>query len=82
MTAERVTLQGEGRKARTVIVDHAPVNDPVTEQAFARIRNRGMQKPQNVVTKLGKNSRKLLYESLEARARCDAARRSCSASSR
>ncbi len=67
VTAERVTLQGEGRKARTAIVDHAAVSDPVTEQAFARIRNRGMQKPQHVVTKLGKNSRKLLYESLESK---------------
>lgn len=64
VAAGRVTLEGEGRKARVVIVDHTPVADPLTEQAFARIRNRGRQKPQTAVTRLGKNSRKVLYESL------------------
>lgn len=64
VTTGRLTLQGEGRKARVVVVDRTPVDDPLTERAFARIRNRGLQKPQNVVTKLGKNGRMLLYESL------------------
>ncbi len=64
VAAGRVTLEGEGRKARVAIVDHAPVADPLTEQAFARIRNRGLQKPQSTVTRLGKNGRKLLYTSL------------------
>ncbi len=66
VTAGRLTLKGEGRKARVMITDHSPVDDPTTEQAFARIRNRGLQKPQNTVTKLGKNGRKRVYESLEA----------------
>lgn len=67
VTAERLTLEGEGRKARVIIVDRARVDDPLTEQAFERIRNRGMQKPQSVVTRLGKNGRKSLYESLETK---------------
>ncbi len=64
---DRLALEGVGRKARVAVSDHEPVDDPVTNQAFALIRNRGLQKPQTVVTKLGKNSRKLLYESLEAK---------------
>lgn len=64
VAANRVTLEGEGRKSRVVIVDHAPVDDPLTQQAFARVRNRGRQKPQSTVTRLGKHSRKLVYESL------------------
>lgn len=67
VTAGRVTLQGEGRKARVVIADRTPVSDALTEQAFARIRNRGLQKPQSAVTKLGKNGRKLVYASLETK---------------
>ncbi|MDR7085241.1 hypothetical protein J2X11_000080 [Aeromicrobium panaciterrae] len=64
VTAGRLTLEGEGRKARVIIANRAPVDDPLTELAFDRIRNRGMQKPQHVVTRLGKNGRKDLYESL------------------
>lgn len=67
VAAGRVALDGEGRKARVTIRDHAPVDNPLTEQAFARIRNRGMQKPQNVVTKLGKQGRKRVYEALVAK---------------
>jgi hypothetical protein len=67
VTARRVTLQGDGRKARVVITDRSPVVDAITEQAFARIRNRGMQKPQSAVPRLGKDGRKLVYESLAAK---------------
>lgn len=67
VTDGRLGLEGEGRKARVVVLDRTPVADLLTEQAFDRIRNRGMQKPQNTVTRLGKNGRKLLYESLAAR---------------
>lgn len=64
VSSGRLTLDGEGRKARVAIRDRSPADDPVVEQAFARIRNRGLQKPQNVVTKLGKHGRTLTYESL------------------
>jgi len=67
VAAGRVTLQGDGRKARVVIADRTPIEDAMSEQAFARIRNRGLQKPQTVVTKLGKNGRRLVYESLGAK---------------
>ena len=59
-----LALEGEGRKARVVVTSHAPVGDPVLEQAFARVRNRGRQSPQNTVTKLGKQGRKLVYAAL------------------
>ncbi len=64
VAAGRVTVDGEGRKARVVVSNHAPVHDDLTEQAFARIRNKGRLKPQTAVTRLGKNGRKLVYESL------------------
>lgn len=64
VTAGRLTVEGEGRKARVIVADHSPVDDPLTEQAFAHIRNKGRQKPQTSVTRLGKNGRKLVYESL------------------
>ncbi len=64
VASNRVTLEGDGRKSRVVIVDHAPVDDPLTEQAFARVRNRGRQKPASAVNKLGKKGRTLTYESL------------------
>ncbi len=67
VTAGRLTVEGEGRKARVVVVDHAPVDDELIEQAFHRIRNKGRQKPQTAVTRLGKNGRKLVYESLAAK---------------
>lgn len=59
-----LTLEGEGRKARVVVQNTAPVADPLVEQAFGRVRNRGRQKPQSVVTKLGKWGRKRTYEAL------------------
>ncbi|MEJ7635009.1 GPP34 family phosphoprotein [Aeromicrobium sp.] len=60
----RLDLDGEGRKARVVVSDHAPLSDPVLEGAMARIRNRGRQSPQNAVTKLGKQGRKTVYAAL------------------
>ena len=60
----RLALDGEGRKARVVVVDRSPVLDPAIEQAFAQIRSKGRQSPQNVVTKLGRKSKQHLYASL------------------
>ena len=64
VAAGHLALDGEGRKARVVVISHAPVGDPVLEQAFARVRNRGRQTPQNTVTKLGKQGRKHAYAAL------------------
>ena len=64
VAAGYLALDGVGRKARVIVVSHAPVGDPLLEQAFARIRNRGRQTPQNTVTKLGKQARKHVYASL------------------
>lgn len=67
VAAGHLALDGEGRKARVVVVSHAPVGDPLLEQAFARVRNRGRQTPQNTVTKLGKQGRKHVYAALVAK---------------
>ena len=64
VAAGRISLDGQGRKARVVVDSHAPVDDPLLEQAFARVRNRGRQTPQNTVTRLGKQARKHVYASL------------------
>src|SRR3954447_1687294 len=58
VAAGRLALEGQGRKARVVVSDHSLLADPVLEQAFARVRNRGRQTPQGTVTKLGKHGRK------------------------
>lgn len=67
VAAGHLGLDGEGRKARVVVISHAPVGDPVLEQAFARVRNRGRQPPQSAVTRLGKHGRKQVYAALVAK---------------
>jgi hypothetical protein len=67
VAAGYLALEGDGRKARVVVISHAPVGDPVLDQAFARVRNRGRQTPQNTVTRLGKQGRKQVYASLVAK---------------
>ena len=64
VAAGHLALTGEGRKARVVVTSLATAGDPVLEQAFARVRNRGRQTPQNTVTKLGKHGRKNAYAAL------------------
>lgn len=64
VAAERLALEGQGRKARVVVKDQAPVADPVLEEAFARVRSRGRQTPQSSVTRLGKQGRKKVYGAL------------------
>lgn len=66
VAADHLGLDGEGRKARVVVTSHAPAADPVLEQAFARVRNRGRQTPQNTVTRLGKQGRKHVYAAMVA----------------
>jgi hypothetical protein len=62
----RLALEGDGRKARVVVVDRAPVADPALEAAFARVRDRKPAKAQNLVTRLGKHGQKNLYSALAA----------------
>jgi hypothetical protein len=67
VAAGYLALDGQGRKARVVVISHAPVGDPVLEQAFAHVRNRGRQTAQNTVTKLGRQGRKHTYAALVAK---------------
>jgi len=67
VAAGRLSLDGPGRRARVVVASHTPVGDPVLDQAFARVRNRGRQTPQNAVTRLGKQGRKHVYAALVAK---------------
>ena len=67
VAAGHLALDGQGRKARVVVTSHAPVGDPVLEEAFARVRNRGRQTPQNTVMKLGKQGRRHVYAALVAK---------------
>ena len=69
VAAGRISLDGQGRKARVVVDSHAPVDDPLLEQAFARVRNRGRQTSQNTVTRLGKHGRKQVSAALVAKGR-------------
>jgi hypothetical protein len=67
VAAGSLDLDGERRKARVVVKEHAPVDDPVLEQAFARVRHRGRQAPRSIVTRLGKHAMKNVYAALAAK---------------
>lgn len=69
VAAGHLGLDGDGRKARVFVSSYAPVGDPVLDQAFARVRNRGRQTPQNTVTKLGRQGRKHVYGALVSKGR-------------
>jgi hypothetical protein len=64
VAAGRLELEGKRRKARVVIADPSPIDDPVLEQAFARVRHRGRQTPRNIVTRLGRDGRTNVYAAL------------------
>jgi hypothetical protein len=67
VAAGHLELDGQGRKAKVVVSSHTPAADPLLAQAFARVRNRGRQSPQNTVTRLGKHGRKQAYAALVAK---------------
>ncbi len=67
VAAGRLALEGTGRKARVVVALDAPLDDPVLQAAFERVRARGRQTPQGAVTKLGKKGRARTYETLTAK---------------
>lgn len=66
IAAGRLALEGQGSKARVVVADPTPVEDPIIEQAFARVRNKGRLTAQKAVSTLGKQSKTVVYQALVA----------------
>ncbi|MCW2800675.1 MAG: hypothetical protein JWQ70_2147 [Aeromicrobium sp.] len=62
----RLTLEGKDRKARVVVADRAPVDNPVVALAFARVVNKGRLTPQKSISTMGKQSKKVVYDALLA----------------
>lgn len=52
-----LAITRQGRKARVLVADPGPVGDAVLEASFARVRQRGRQKPSSAVGRLGKGVR-------------------------
>ncbi len=69
VAAGAVRLEGEGRKARVVVANPAPVSDPLLEQGLARLRGRKPAKAQSVVTRLARKARQAAYDALTAAGR-------------
>lgn len=67
LLAGRIGLGGEGRKARVVVRDSAPVSDPVLQAAFDRICAKAPVRPQAAVVSLSRKLRRDLYASLASR---------------
>ena len=65
--AGRLALDGEGREARVVAADHAHTGDALLDGAFDRVRQRGRQRPQSIVTRLGRKGRDRTYRALASR---------------
>lgn len=65
----RLVLDGAGKKARVVVADRTPVDDPVLQAAFVRVQGKDRQKPQAIVGTLGKKGRKRVVEQLSAAGR-------------
>lgn len=64
VAAERLRLQGEGRQARVVVADPAPVDEPAIETAFARLRGTRPLSAQGAVNRLGRGAQTSLYAQL------------------
>lgn len=64
LAAGRITIDGEGRKARAHVVDASPLSDAVAEAALRRLRGRTTIKPAALVARLGKGARKAQYDVL------------------
>ncbi|WP_278314777.1 GOLPH3/VPS74 family protein [Lolliginicoccus levis] len=58
VTAERLAVKGEGRRARVQVLDKHPLGDPLLDEALGRLVDRKPQKPANAVTRLGKRAQK------------------------
>lgn len=64
----RLELVGTGRRARVAVADTTPLDDPDLEAAFARVRQRGHQRPASLVPRLGRKQRAATLAALERRA--------------
>ncbi len=67
ISAGRLGLEGEGRKARVVVLDPTPLAAGPLQVAFNRLQAKKPLKPQDAVARLGKRGRPAVYESLAAR---------------
>ena len=65
--AGRVTLEGEGRTARVVVVDGTALGDPVLDVALQSLLDKGPAKPGQAIGTLAKGLRDRLNENLVER---------------
>lgn len=63
----RVNLDGEGRKAKVVVVDAAPSGDPVLDGGLQSLIDKGPVKPSQAISVLGKGLRDRLNGTLADR---------------
>jgi len=64
--ADRVEFKGRKNKARVILKDKTPLDNPVLDRAILRLQSKGPMRPQAAVRQLGKESKWPLYEALEA----------------
>ncbi|WP_229054309.1 GPP34 family phosphoprotein [Aeromicrobium sp. Leaf350] len=62
--AGRTTVEPPTKKGKVVVVDPTPVEDPILQQAFARIRSHGRLAPSTAVGRLGKKGLDLVLDRL------------------
>ena len=67
LLAGRLAVEGEGRKARVIVVDPIPTGSPVLDPALARLAGRRPLKPADAVTRLGKRLPRAVHDDLVAR---------------
>jgi Golgi phosphoprotein 3 (GPP34) len=67
LLAERLTVAGEGRKARVTVLSGTPLGSPVIDPAFAKLvwRDKPL-KPSDAVTRLGKGLPRVVHADLVA----------------
>lgn len=65
--ADRVELKGEKTKAKIVLTDKTPLDNPALDRAILTLQSQGPLRPRAAVKQLGKKSKEPLYQALEAR---------------
>ncbi|MCW2748656.1 MAG: hypothetical protein JWP10_1798, partial [Nocardioidaceae bacterium] len=66
LLANKVALEGEGRKARVVTIDPTATGDHTLDGALEMLAQRGRIKPKDAVVRIAKKLRPQLYASLAA----------------
>ncbi|CAN5408977.1 hypothetical protein BH09ACT10_BH09ACT10_25630 [soil metagenome] len=66
LLANKVALEGEGRKARVVTIDPTPTGHHTLDGALEMLAQRGRIKPKDAVVRIAKKLRPKLYASLAA----------------